>query len=58
MSHALTAPLRENERIKLIDSIRGLALLGILLMNIMAQSQSHVFYDKMDRRHPMTGLIL
>lgn len=56
MSHALTTPLRENERIKLIDSIRGLALLGILLMNIMAQSQSEVFYSKMDPRQSMTGL--
>jgi uncharacterized protein len=56
MPHALTTPLRENERIKLIDSIRGLALLGILLMNIMGQSQSLVFYDIMDPRQPMTGL--
>lgn len=56
MARALTTPLRENERIRLIDSIRGLALLGILLMNIMAQSQSHVFYDKMDPRQAMTGL--
>ncbi|MGZ3952745.1 MAG: DUF418 domain-containing protein [Flavisolibacter sp.] len=56
MSNALSTPLRENERIKLIDSIRGLALLGILLMNIMAQSQSFVFYDKMDPRQSMTGL--
>jgi uncharacterized protein len=56
MSNALSTPLRENERIKLIDSIRGLALLGILLMNIMAQSQSYVFYDKMDPRQSMTGL--
>lgn len=56
MSNALSTPLRENERIKLIDSIRGLALLGILLMNIMAQAQSYVFYDKMDPRQSMTGL--
>jgi len=56
MSNALSTPLRENERIKLIDSIRGLALLGILLMNIMAQSQSAVFYSRMDPRQAMTGL--
>jgi len=56
MSTTISAPLRENERIKLIDSIRGIALLGILLMNSMAQSQAHMFYDRMDPRQSMTGL--
>lgn len=56
MTHALSAPLRQNERISFIDSVRGLALLGILLMNITAQSQAHFFYDKMDLRQPLTGL--
>jgi len=56
MPHAHSTPLRENERIQFIDSIRGIALLGILLMNITAQSQAHFFYDKMDIRQSLTGL--
>lgn len=56
MLHAHSAPLRESERIKFIDSVRGIALLGILLMNITAQSQAHFFYDKMDIRQSLTGL--
>lgn len=56
MTQALSTPLRQNERIQFIDSIRGVALLGILLMNITAQSQAHFFYDKMDLRQPLTGL--
>ena len=56
MSTTASAPLRENQRVKLIDSIRGIALLGILLMNSMAQSQAHMFYDRMDPRQSMTGL--
>jgi uncharacterized protein len=55
MTQALSTPLRQNERIQFIDSIRGVALLGILLMNITAQSQAHFFYDKMDLRQPLTG---
>lgn len=32
--HNLAAPTSQSERIKIIDSLRGIALLGILLMNI------------------------
>lgn len=53
---SLASPLRQNERFPLIDAIRGIALLGILLMNSMAQSQAHYFYDKLDLRQPVTGL--
>ena len=51
----ITAPVQKEERILFLDSIRGVALLGILLMNSMAQSQSHFFYDKMDLSQPITG---
>ena len=51
----ISAPLHKKERILFLDSIRGIALLGILLMNSMAQSQSHFFYDKMDMSQPITG---
>jgi uncharacterized protein len=34
MSQAISAPVRQNERIRIIDTIRGVALLGILMMNI------------------------
>lgn len=56
MTQAHSAPLRQNERIQLIDAVRGIALLGILLMNITAQSQAHFFYDRMDPRQSITGL--
>lgn len=55
MSIASTAPVQEKQRIKMIDAIRGIAVLGILLMNSMAQSQAHFFYDKMDLSQPITG---
>jgi uncharacterized protein len=50
-----SAPLQKKERILFLDCIRGIAILGILLMNSMAQSQAHFFYDKMDLSQPMTG---
>lgn len=56
MTQVHSAPLRQNERIQFIDSVRGVALLGILLMNITAQSQADVFYSAMDLRQPLTGL--
>ena len=34
LSAGAVAPLQENQRITIIDSLRGIALLGILLMNI------------------------
>ncbi|HTL08927.1 MAG TPA: DUF418 domain-containing protein [Chitinophagaceae bacterium] len=53
--HAPSAPLQKKERILFLDSVRGLALLGILLMNSMAQSQPHQFYEKMYLSQPITG---
>ena len=38
-----SAPVNKKERILFLDSVRGIALLGILLMNSMAQSQSYVY---------------
>ena len=55
MTEALTAPVKQKQRILLLDSLRGIALLGILLMNSMAQSQAHFFYDKLDLSQPITG---
>ena len=43
MAQDLAAPLNQKQRILLLDVLRGIALLGILIMNIMAQSQSHFF---------------
>ena len=50
-----TAPLSKKERILFLDSIRGIALLGILVMNSMAQSQSYVYYDKMNLSQSLKG---
>ena len=49
------SPLRKKERILFLDCVRGIALLGILLMNSMAQSQSHLFYEFMNLNQPITG---
>jgi uncharacterized protein len=51
----VAAPLSKKERILFIDSVRGIALLGILLMNSMAQSQSHFFYSFMNLNQPIVG---
>ena len=55
MPQDLAAPLNQKQRILLLDVLRGMALLGILIMNSMAQSQAHFFYDKMDLRQSITG---
>ncbi len=39
------APVPENERISAIDAVRGFALLGILLMNIIAFAMHAAAYD-------------
>jgi len=52
---AIAAPLNKKERILSIDAIRGIALLGILLMNSMEQSQAHFFYVSLNLNQPITG---
>ncbi|MEO6212347.1 MAG: DUF418 domain-containing protein, partial [Vicinamibacterales bacterium] len=39
------APLRQSGRISSLDVLRGVALLGILLMNIVAMGLPHWAYD-------------
>ncbi len=50
------SPLHKKDRIVFLDCVRGIALLGILLINSMAQSQSHLFYDYMNLNQSITGL--
>ena len=52
---AKAAPLAKKERILFLDCVRGIAVLGILIMNSMAQSQSHLFYDALNLNQPITG---
>src|SRR5215212_7236455 len=54
ISHNVS-PLGKKERILFLDCVRGIALLGILLMNSMAQSQSHLFYEFMNLNQSITG---
>ncbi|MEO7266074.1 MAG: DUF418 domain-containing protein [Ferruginibacter sp.] len=53
---SIAAPVQKKERILFLDAIRGIALLGILLMNSMAQSQPHFYYAAMNLSQPITGL--
>ncbi len=55
MATAALAPVRKNQRIQFIDALRGFALLGILLMNIMSQGQSHFYYSAMNLGQSITG---
>jgi uncharacterized protein len=45
MELASVAPVRGHERLSSIDVVRGVALLGILLMNIVAMGLPHWAYD-------------
>ena len=49
------SPVNKKERIVFLDSLRGIALLGILLMNIMGQSQPFQYYASLNLSQPITG---
>lgn len=49
------APISQKDRILFLDCVRGMALLGILIMNITGQGQIHQLYDLMDVRLSLTG---
>jgi uncharacterized protein len=51
----LPSPTSLEERIKFLDVVRGIAVLGILVMNITGMGQSFVFYNTMDLSKPVTG---
>ncbi len=53
--HETPDPLIKKNRILFLDCLRGIALLGILLMNITAQGQVYILYDKMDLSQALTG---
>jgi uncharacterized protein len=55
MNQLIVNPTQQKERILLLDCIRGIALLGILIMNITGQGQSFLLYGAMDVRLPLTG---
>ncbi len=55
MSLVSAAPVAQEERISIIDSIRGFALLGILLMNIPFFSDAYQVYFNLDLRNEYSG---
>src|ERR1700754_4205423 len=54
-SSSLIAPLNKKDRILFLDCLRGLAILGILIMNIMGAGQNDAFYRNMDLSQSTTG---
>jgi uncharacterized protein len=54
----MTAPVSESERIVSLDALRGFAVLGILLMNIVAMSMNAAAYDNPTITGGATGVNL
>ncbi len=54
-AEASAAPLNKKDRILFLDALRGIALLGILVMNSMAQGQAYFFYSNLNLDQPIKG---
>jgi len=54
-SEQSASPLSKKDRILFLDAVRGIAVLGILLMNSMAQGQPHIFYAFLNLDQPIFG---
>lgn len=52
---ASVSPTAKKQRIILLDIMRGIALFGVLAMNIMGMAQPDHFYGSMDLSQPVTG---
>src|SRR5688500_12134510 len=50
-----STPLAQSDRIEIIDSLRGIALLGILLMNIPAFGMPWGVYYNLNIRNEFSG---
>lgn len=51
----LPSPTSLEERIKFLDVVRGIAVFGILVMNITGMGLPFVLYNTMDLSKPLTG---
>lgn len=56
MATAYSTPVLQKDRIQIIDTIRGIALLGILLMNIPFFSNPEAYYFNLTTRNEYSGI--
>ena len=56
MTQTLSTPLNQSERLHVLDLIRGIAVLGILMMNIQAFSMPFVTYMNPTVYGDLTGI--